>query len=414
MSAAAPADTSVDGGGRSTALVVVLGALTAIGPLSGDAYLPAFPAIADDLGVRQVDVQLTLTASLLGLSIGQLLAGPLSDRHGRRAPLLLGAVGYTLASLGCAVAPTVHVLIGLRLLQGLAGAVGIVVARAVVRDLYTGAAAAAFFSRLLLVFALAPILAPFLGAGMLAIGNWRAIFLALALAGALLVLSVARLVPETLPVGRRTTGGLRGALRPIRAMLCSPRFMGYVVASGAVFAGMFGYLASYPFIVQGLHGRSPAEFSLLFAVNATGLLVVGQVNRRLVGTVPPRRMLAYGLGGYATGGALMLVAALHDARGATPLAAVALAAFVVISSLGFVLPNATALALDEFPQAAGTASALFGATQFLLGAVAAPLVGLGPPGTVLPLATVLVVAAASSLVAMQTAGRSQPTCPRSG
>jgi DHA1 family bicyclomycin/chloramphenicol resistance-like MFS transporter len=395
---------------RGSVLVLVLGALTAVGPLSGDAYLPAFPSIAADLGAGQVDVQLTLTASLVGLAVGQLVAGPVSDRYGRRRLLLVGTTAYVVASLGCALAPTVDVLIALRLLQGLAGAVGVVVARAVVRDLYTGTDAAAFFSRLLIVFALAPILAPLMGAGLLAVGGWRWIFVFLAVLGALLVLCVAAFVPETLPAARRTTGGLRGALLPVPLMLRSRVFMGFVLASGCAFAGMFAYLASFPFVVQEIHGRSATEFSALFAINATGLLVVGQVNRRLVARVPLPRLLAYGLCGYSSAGVALLLVVLLDvgAGGNAGLLAIAATTFVLISSLGCVLPNATALALEQFPRASGTASALFGATQFLLGALAAPLVGLGAPDTALPLTVVVVVAAACASAALAVACRQPP------
>src|SRR6267143_177042 len=216
-------------------LFVLLGGLTAFGPLSIDMYLPALPAIGRDLAASESMIQLTLTACLIGLAIGQVIAGPLSDALGRRRPLLIGVAGYVIASLLCALAPAATILVALRLLQGLAGAAGIVIARAIVRDLYSGSAAARYFSRLILVMGLAPILAPVLGAQVLRVSTWRGIFLVLTIVTALLWLSAARGLPETLPAARRNAGSLAGTLNIFGQLIRDTPFIGYAVAAGLAF-----------------------------------------------------------------------------------------------------------------------------------------------------------------------------------
>src|SRR6184192_4430202 len=213
-------------------LFVLLGSLTAFGPLSIDMYLPALPAIARDLAASESVVQLTLTACLIGLALGQIVAGPLSDSLGRRRPLLIGVAGYVIVSLLCAIAPSVWLLVVLRLIQGLTGAAGIVIARAIVRDLYAGSAAARYFSRLILIMGLAPILAPIVGAQLLRFTSWHGIFVTLAIIAGLLWLGAAVGLPETLPAARRSSGGLRGTLGTFRALLSDARFIGYALSAG--------------------------------------------------------------------------------------------------------------------------------------------------------------------------------------
>ncbi|MDP5182506.1 multidrug effflux MFS transporter [Blastococcus sp. BMG 814] len=416
MTRATAAVTSTDR--RNGTLVLVLGGLTAVGPLSGDTYLPALPTISTDLGVGHVAVQLTLTASFVGLGLGQLLAGPFSDRYGRRRLLLLGTAVYVIASLGCTLAPSIDALIGCRFAQGLGGAVGIVVSRAVVRDVYAGAAAVAFFSRLLLVFGVAPIVAPLLGVGLLHLGGWRVIFAVLSAFGAALFVAVAWTVPETLPPERRSTGGVRTTIATARTMLTSRVFLGYALACGLAFSGLFSYLGTFPFIVQEVHGQPALVYGALFALNAAGLAVATQVNARLARRVATRTLLGAGLGTYTAGAltALLLVTLDPPGGGGPGLAGLGAALFVVIASLGCILPNAMALAMERFPAAAGTASALLGGLQFLLGAVIAPLVGLGGRGTAVPLGISLAILGPSALLAFAAAGsrRDRPRSLRSG
>jgi DHA1 family bicyclomycin/chloramphenicol resistance-like MFS transporter len=391
--------------GRALAtLILLLGGLTALGPFTVDAYLPAFPDIADDLHSSAGSVQLTLTAGLTGLALGQLLVGPLSDRWGRRRPLLVGTVVYTLASLACAAAPSVGVFTGLRLVQGLSGAAGVVIARAVVRDLYEGTAAVQFFSRLMLVSGLAPVLAPVLGSLVLQIATWRQVFLGLAGLGLLLLAAVLLLYRETLPPERRTAGGLVATGRIFRRLVHDRVFVGYALSSGLGFAAMFAYIAGSPFVVQDVYGASSGVFAAMFATNALGLMLAGQVNARLVVRIPPRWLLRTALTVQAAAGIALLLMVSFDPPGGAGLGLAGLLPplFLVVASLGFVFPNATALALQRHPATAGSASALLGTLQFVIGAAAAPLTG---GGSAVPLGVVVAALASGALAVLLTVAR---------
>jgi MFS transporter, DHA1 family, multidrug resistance protein len=369
-----------------TRLVLILGALSAFGPLSIDMYLPALPELGDDLGAAPSLVQLTLTACLLGLAAGQLLGGPISDARGRRAPLLAGLAVYVVASVACALAPTIGVLIACRLLQGAAGAFGIVIGRAIVRDRAEGREAAALFAALILVNGVAPIVAPVLGAGILHGTTWRGVFALLAAIGVVLALATAALLPESLPPQDRRPGGLRDTLRTFRALLGDRRFVGCVVSSGLAFAAMFAYISGSPFVLQEVYGASPTVFSALFAVNGLGIVVSGRLTERLAerGHEPAPLMWA-GLLGVAGGGVALLVSVLAGLGlwGVLP------SLLVAVGSIGVIVPNAAALALGGHPSTAGAASGLLGLAQFAFGAAAAPLVGLAGEDTAVPMAVVI-------------------------
>jgi DHA1 family bicyclomycin/chloramphenicol resistance-like MFS transporter len=376
-------------------LVIILGALSAFGPLSIDMYLPALPSLGHDFATGASQVQLTLSACLLGLAAGQMLAGPLSDTLGRRRPLLCGVAAYAVASLLCMVTPSLPALIVLRFVQGLAGAAGIVISRAIVRDLHSGVAAARFFSLLMLVNGLAPILAPIIGGQLLRVTNWHGVFFVLAVIGVLLFCSAALSLGETLPADRRQSGGVPGTLATFARLLVDRSFVGYALSCGLAFAGMFTYISGSPFVLEGIFGVSPQLFSVFFATNALGLMVCGQINGRLVGRVPLRTLLTIGLIGTAGGGiALLMVVA-----GGMGLAGVLPALFLVVASLGLVMPNATALALSSHPRTAGSASALIGVLQFAIGAAAAPFAGVAGARSALPMALVIAALSASALVA---------------
>lgn len=377
---------------RGTRLVVILGALSTFGPLSIDMYLPAFPQIADELGASASGVQLTLSACLLGLAFGQVVAGPLSDTFGRRRPLLIGVGGYAAASLLCALAPSLLMLTMLRWVQGLAGAAGIVIARAVVRDLHSGAAAARFFSLLMIVSGLAPILAPIIGGQVLQFASWRGVFVILCLIGVVLLGLAALGLPETLPAEDRHAGGLPATLATFRRLLADLSFVGYAAACGLAFAAMFAYISGSSFVLQELYGVSPQRYSAIFGMNAFGLMAAGQINARLVGRFSPQRLLIVGLTATAGGGAALLAVVAGDGS----LGGVAIALFLVVASLGFVLPNATSLALSGHPRTAGSASALLGVLQYAVGAAAAPLVGLGGRSAA-PMAIVIALCGVSAL-----------------
>ncbi|MCZ2525191.1 multidrug effflux MFS transporter [Streptomyces sp. HB2AG] len=369
-------------------VTLILGGLTALGPLSMDMYLPSLPQISETLHSPVATVQLTLTACLLGMALGQLVAGPMSDRWGRRRPLLTGLVVYVLATAGCALAPTAEILIGVRLLQGLAGAAGIVIARAVVRDLYSGLEMARFFSTLMLISGTAPILAPAFGGQVMHFADWRGIFAVLALIGVVLVVLVARWLHETLPHERRHDGGIGQSLRTMRDLFADRVFSGYLLTASFGFAALFAYVAASSFVIQKIYGASPQTYSLLFGLNSVGLIAVGQINGKiLVGRVRLDRALAFGLV-VTVAAAAALVLMTSGAFGAVGLAPVAAGLFVLMSAMGLVMPNSSAQALMRTPHAAGSASALLGTSQFLVGAVASALVGLAGEHTAVPMAAV--------------------------
>ncbi|MGN9790948.1 Bcr/CflA family multidrug efflux MFS transporter [Streptomyces sp. OZ13] len=394
-----PSAAGVAAARRAGLLVtLVLGGLTALPPLSMDMYLPALPAVTDSLHAPAATVQLTLTACLAGMALGQLVVGPMSDKWGRRRPLLVGMLVYVIATAMCAFAPTAELLIGFRLLQGLAGAAGIVIARAVVRDLYDGVEMARFFSTLMLISGVAPIIAPLIGGQVLQVTDWRGIFVVLTVVGVLLTLVVVKWLDETLPVEKRHSGGVGQALRTMRGLLADRIFTGYMLTGGLAFAALFAYIAASPFVVQEIYGASPQTFSLLFGLNSIGLIAVGQINGRLlVGRVSLDKALGFGLAviTLAAAALLLMTSGVFGEVGLFPIAA---GLFVLMSAMGLALPNTNALALLRTPHAAGSASALIGTASFLVGAVASPLVGIAGESTAVPMAVVQMVCGVGSML----------------
>ncbi len=395
-------------GVRGVLLMLVLGGLTAFGSLSLDMYLPALPNIARDLMSTAAQVQLTLTACLLGLGLGQLLSGPASDAWGRRRPMLIGLTVYVVASLACTVAPTAAVLVGLRLIQGLAGAAGIVIARAVIRDLYSGAAAARSFSSLMLVAGIAPICAPLIGGALLQVTGWRGVFATLSVLGVLLLVTVTLGLRETLPPHRRTTAGLGSTLRALRLLATDRAFVGPALAVGLAFGALFAYLSGSPFVIQNIYGASPQVYSLFFGFNALGLMAVTRLNARLVGRVDPRRLLTIGLSITTLAGLGLLFVTMTHTFG---LAGILAMLFVLVGSFGLVTPNATAVALSQSSQTAGSASAILGTLQFMIGAVTAPLVGVAGRATALPMALLIAVLAGLAMLAFSSLTRGTAASP---
>ncbi|GGM17423.1 Bcr/CflA family drug resistance efflux transporter [Streptomyces fumigatiscleroticus] len=399
---------------RRTGLLVtlVLGGLTATPPLAMDMYLPSLPEVTRSLHAPAATVQLTLTACLAGMALGQLVVGPMSDRWGRRRPLLAGLAGYVVATALCALAPTVEVLVAFRLVQGLAGAAGIVIARAVVRDLYDGVAMARFFSTLMLISGVAPIVAPLIGGQILRVTDWRGVFGVLTVVGALLAAVVWLRLPETLPPGERHEGGVGDALRSMRTLLADRAFTGYMLAGGFAFASLFAYVSASPFVVQEIYGASPQTFSLLFGLNSVGLVVVGQINGKiLVGRVSLDKALGAGLVVVVAAATALLLMTL-GVFGGIGLAPVAAALFVLMSAMGITLPNTQTQALLRTRHAAGSASALLGTSSFLIGAVASPLVGVAGEDTALPMAVVQLAAALVALACF--VGMCRPGSRRAG
>jgi DHA1 family bicyclomycin/chloramphenicol resistance-like MFS transporter len=372
--------------------VVVLGMLSTFGPLSLDLYLPALPSLAAELETSTSAAQLTLTACLVGLALGQLVAGPLSDRYGRRRPLIIGLVAYALASLACAFAWTISVLVVLRLVQGLAGAAGLVIARAVARDLYAGRRLAIFFSRLVLIAGLAPVIAPVLGGQLNRVMTWRGIFGVLAGLGVILLLAGWFGVRETLPTDRRVRGGLGATLRGFGQLLRDRFFVGVALASGLAGASMFAYIAGATFVLQRIHGLSPQGFSLAFGVNSLGIMTAAQLGGRLIRRWSPMRILAVGLLVNLAGSLSLFTTVLLDLG----LAFLLVSLFVMVSAIGLIFPNATALGLSGHADQAGTASALLGLLQYVIGGLVAPLVGVAGEETAVPLGVVVATVSATA------------------
>lgn len=375
--------------------ILILGALSAFGPLSIDMYLPALPTLAQNLDTTQSLAQLSLTACLLGLALGQLIAGPLSDIRGRRVPLIVALVLYTLASLACAFAGSVWILIVLRLIQGAAGAAGIVISRAVVRDLYAGTELTKFFTMLMLVNGLAPILAPIFGGVILNYVSWRGVFSVLCAIGALMLIAVVLALPETLERERRSSGGLGDTLGTFGQLLRSRAFVGYAFSQAFVTAGMFAYISGSPFVIQDLFGVSPQGYSLFFAVNGLGIVLFSQITGRLVHRTGESKLLVTGLLiAFCAGVSLTAVTWLGGG-----LWVIAPLLFLVVASVGMVASTTTSLAMQsQEPRTAGSASALIGLMPLLLGAAASPLVGLGSGQTAFPMGLVIGIAELLALV----------------
>src|SRR5512133_3577801 len=358
-------------GAARTALV--LGAFVAIGPLTIDTYLPALPTITRELETTSAAVQLTLTGTLVGLALGQLVLGPLSDALGRRRPLLAGTARHVLASLLVLVAPSLAVLGALRVLQGVGTAAGAVIAIAIVRDLYEGRAAATMLSRLFLVLGAAPVLAPTIGGELLRFTSWRGIFAFLAVYGVVMITVGVRALPETLPPERRQSSGVVGTLRGYRGLFRDRAYVGLVLVAGLTMAGLFSYVSGSAFVYQGEFGLDEQQFGLLFGAGAFWLIAATQLNPLLLRRWSPAQLLVTGtVTGAAAGAALVVLAG----TGTGGLPAVAGSLWAVLFACGLALPNAPALALSRHGEAAGTAAALLGAIQFGVGALVSPVVGL--------------------------------------
>jgi DHA1 family bicyclomycin/chloramphenicol resistance-like MFS transporter len=378
-------------------LAVILGAITTIGPLSVDMYLPALPTLVSDFGTTAALVQLSLTFFLLGLASGQLVAGPLSDVYGRRGPLLIGMLIYAVSSLLCAFSPSIGLLIALRFIQGLAGSVGVVVSRAAVRDLYSGSELTRFFSLLMVVNGLGPILAPIIGGQLLRVTNWQGIFLVLFAAGIVFCLTIILRLPETLPKERRSKSGLKGTLLTFRDLLGNRKFMGYALSQGFVTAAMFAYISGSSFVLQNMFAVSPQVYSLIFAVNGLGIIITGQLAGRLAGKVSETKLLLSGILLCTIGGLLLLLTVLIGG-GLIP---ILICLFLVVSSVGIVGATSFSLAMQDQGEAAGSASALIGLIPLLLGSCVAPLVGLGGVESALPMAIVIACTGVLSILSYQ-------------
>ena len=363
--------------GESTApsrvrMIAVLGALVALGPLTIDMYLPALPKIADDLSVSSSVAQLTLTGTLAGLALGQLIVGPLSDSLGRRRPLMAGIVLHMLASLVCLFAPNIAVLGVARGLQGMGAAAAMVVAIAVVGDLYADSVAATVMSRLMLVLGVAPVVAPSLGAAVLLKASWHWVFAALVvLAGGLLLLAALAL-PETLPASHRRPLKVRSIAATYVEVIRDVRFVMLVLVAALAMSGLFAYIAGASFVLQGHYGLDQQAFALVFGAGAVALIGATQFNVVLLRRFAPQSIVVWALVAASLAG-VVFVGLSYEHIGGLPGFVVPI--WAILAAMGLVIPNAPAVALSRHPDAAGTAAALLGAAQFGFGAAVAPLVG---------------------------------------
>lgn len=357
----------------ATRLILVLGAVVAIGPLAIDMYLPAMPRLQSHFETDAASVQLTLAVFFVGIALGQLFYGPLSDRYGRRRPLVLGMLGFCLASLGCVYASSIEALIFWRFAQAMTGCAGMVISRAVVRDLCEPQEMARVLSLLVLVMGVAPILAPFLGSLSLNYFDWQGLFAFLAVFGAFCAVLAALYVPESLSTQKRDKVlSFAGVWSNYGQVMRHRRFMGYALAGGVAQAGMFSYISASSFVFIGSYGFSPNQFAILFGSNAFGLILASQINRAVLARYPAQQVLSKALGTYSIFALIMVLAA---ATGWGGVLAVMLPLWVCLACLGFTFPNSTAAAMAPFGDRAGTASALMGTMQFAIAGLASAAVG---------------------------------------
>lgn len=370
---------------RRLTLILILGSLAALGPLSIDMYLPAFPDMSRSFDASASLIQLSLTACMLGMALGQLIVGPLSDVRGRKRPLMVALLAYLLASLACAMAPTIEVLIALRFIQGAAGASGIVISRAIVRDLFDGPELTRFFAALSLVNGTAPILAPVIGGQMLRFGDWHFVFYLLAILSTMMLLAVALRLPETLPLDRRVEGNLTTTLKTFGRLLTDRVFIGYAFAQAFVMGAMFAYISGSPFVLQNIYGASPQQFSFLFGLNGIGIILAAQIAGRLAGRVDSERLMRISLT-IVAGASILLFLALTLTN---QLIFVMIPLFFVVSSVGLISTLGFTLAMQNYGETAGSASALLGLLPMLVGSLVSPLVGIMGEQSAVPMGLII-------------------------
>lgn len=390
-------------------LSVVLCLLTVFGPISMDLYLPVLPALTTELHAATSAAQLTVTACLVGLAVGQIIAGPLSDRFGRRRPLLTGVIAYVVTSALCGLSPTIPTLVAARFVQGLAGGVGIVISQAAGRDLYSGGKLVRYYGRLTVIAGLAAVIGPVLGGQLASFTDWRGFFVVLAAIGALILGACVFVFRETLPPGDRTTGGFVQTGRDFARLLSDRVLLGTVAVSGLTSMALFAYLAGATYVLQDIYGLSPQAYSFAFGLNSAGFMVFGFTGGRLCERWSEQGTLVLGLVMCLTGAAgLLATAVLH-----LPVIAVIGSLFTMVGGVAALTAPTTSLAMANYPDIAGTASSLLGLARFGLGGLAAPLVGIGGSHNALPLGLVTVAATLlAAVVYLATIrGRTSPSTP---
>ncbi len=353
-------------------LILLLGAAVALGPFTVDMYLPAFPEVAESLGTTEASIQLTLTATMIGFGLGQLIIGPLSDAVGRRWPLLIATSVHVLASVSILFAPNVEAVMVGRVFQGLGAAGAAVVSMAIVRDLFSGQKLIRTLARMAIITGLAPVLAPIIGAQILQFVEWRGVFAVLAAYGLLVTVVASLLLFETMPADRRGRFERKVVLRRYRVLLRDRTFLGIIAIGSMAFSGLFSYLSSSTFVLQDIYGLTTQQFAVVFGTNAVGLVVFNQTGARLMRRYPPRMVMTLGLSLVAAGAASLLIVGLFDLG----LVGVLASLFFCVSPLGFVMPTVQILALADHPLEAGTAASLIGAVNFGIAGVVSPIAGM--------------------------------------
>ncbi|WP_204501987.1 Bcr/CflA family efflux MFS transporter [Aquibacillus albus] len=361
-------------GKQRVGLALLLGMLCMLGPFNIDMYLPSFPEIANDLETRASLVQLSLTAFLIGLAIGQMIVGPISDAKGRRKPILLFITLFSLASLLCALAPNITVLVGARFLQGLTASAGIVLSRAVVRDVFSGSELTKFFAFLMVINATAPMIAPIAGGSILLLpfATWHTIFLFLCLFGLAIVLTVAFRLKETLPEEKRIPSSIGNSVRTMGSLLKDRSFIGYAIVVGFVQGGTFAYVAGTPFVYQDIYHVSPQVFSILFGINGLAIISGSFLVGRLSGIIHERILLRTGVIISLSANSLLLIMTIIEG----PLAMLVIPIFIHMFTIGIILTSTFTLAMKHQGHRAGSASAVLGMLPLIVGSIIAPLVGI--------------------------------------
>lgn len=375
-------------------VVLLLGSLTAFGPLSMDMYLPALPIVAEDLHTTTSLAQLSLTACLIGLAVGQLVFGPLSDIQGRRKPLISTLIVYAVASVLCAFSTHIWVFIGLRFVQGVSGAAGIVIARASARDMYSGKELTKFVALLALVNGAAPILAPIIGGGILNFATWHTVFYTLGIIGLVMFIAVLFFLPETLPEQNRADGNFFAVVKTFGRLIKDPVFMGIASTQAFISASMFAYIAGSPFVLQNIYNVTPQQFSLFFALNGVGIIIAAQATGRLSNYFKEVNLLLTGILISFTGSILLFIVVWQELS----LVMIAIALFLVVSSLGMVSTTAFSLGMETQGDAAGSASAFLGLLPFLGGGLVSPLVGIAGDMTAWPMGIIILLCSSSALL----------------
>lgn len=384
----------------------LLSLLGILGPLNIDMYLPSFPGIADDLNASASLVQLSLTACLIGLAVGQLVMGPIGDAQGRRKPILIAVSLFALSSIMCALAPNITLLVIGRFLQGFTASAGIVLSRAVVRDIFSGRELTKFYSLLMVISSVAPMAAPLAGGAILALpfANWQTIFYFLGFLGILIVLIVSAKLPETLPPEKRIPGSLGQSVRTMGSLLKDRSYNGYVLIAGFVHGGSFAYVSGTPFVYQGIYGVSPQVFSVLFGINGLAIILGSYLIGRFGGIVSEKRLLGIAVLTASASTLILLVATIVHG----PLAMIVVPIFVYMITIGMTLTSSFTLALREQGHRAGSASAVIGMLPMVIGATVSPLVGIDESSAV-PMGAIMFTTSMIGLLAFYAIPGSKST-----